>query len=1062
MAYTRAYLERLDKKELVSLLLQQQKSEESQQNKPYNRTELLKLYSDQVINLSPDAILLINHETLFLEGCNQAALSLLELETKENLASYLDELFQDRPVFFEILKELGSALKDHPEVSMEIEFTTSRSNQRWGHMVCKKIVLLENTLLFIRIIDITTIKLAQQQLVESEQRLEEAQQIAQLGSYTFSIQPKGLQTHYSDAFCQMMGIDNEEQRASFAKSYLEYVHPDDRDMIRKKIRNLIKKKKGGSFEHRIINKKGIEKYLLSIIRLELDEEEKSIQKVIGTVQDISQRREAEARLKESEERYRLTAENTNDGIWYWNLFTNETYVSPKYRWLQDKLLMDPKQKMSEIWKDIIHPDDFQDTQNKFLDCLDGKAPRFSKELRIYSESGEYEWFEAKGAVIFDQHQKLHYMVGAISSIHARKQVEQKLLQQDRILNFAQHIAKVGSWIYQIDTQEITFSDELYNIYGIEKGVKGVTLLHTVIQMVCPDDQEKVTGFIDNVIALPDDKHTYSIEFHMRTVSGKEKVLRSTGKFFIRDDDREIGKLIGTTQDITEVKQREKELIQAKEQAEISKQAKDRFLQIVSHEIRNPLNAIVGISKLLQQSESIKNQEHIKTLNFSASHLLSIINDILDTAKLQYGKVSLEEIPFSITEQLRQTEDLFRPQLSDKETTLEVQVAENIPEEVMGDPTRFNQIIFNLLSNAVKYTYRGRIKLEVRLLQQLAGHYLLQFVISDTGVGILSKNLEKIFDAFEQDDLLINQQKGGTGLGLYIVKELVSLMSGSIKVKSEFGKGTQFIFNLPFSKIQQEEKSVSSSQLQAAFNLSDKRVLYVEDAVYNQLLLKGYVQAWHLQLDMAANVKEALEMGGKNKYDLILTDYRLPDGSGEDVVTKLKQLNKHYLNIPFVVISAYNLEDKGQGYFDDYIQKPINFDKFFYVLRKYLRAQAQEVSSENISKESKVEGEQDALTFLREHQPAHYQAFVNNMENDLLAMKEELIQSVDQHSYRLFLQVVHKLSSALKMIHEKEFLYFLESMEDLPTEEGAKRKLIRILSSYFTEIIQRWKSKNVTH
>ncbi len=796
--YTQAYLKRLEKAELISLFLQQQKLEERQE-KPYNKRELLQLYSDQVIDLSPDAILLINYETLFLEGCNQAALSLLELDTRESLALYLDELFQERPVFFELLKELGSALKSHPEVSMEVEFTTSRSNQRWGHMVCKKIDLLENTLLFIRIIDITTIKLAQQLLLESEQRLEEAQQIAQLGSYTFNRQAKGMHAHFSVTFCQIMGIENEEEKSSFNNSYLNYVHIDDRMLVKSKIKQLIKQRKGGSFEHRIIKKNGEEKYLHSIIRLELG------------------------------------------------------------------------------------------------------------------------------------------------------------------------------------------------------------------------------------------------------------------------DDGKVHKVIGTIQDITEIKQREKELILAKEQAEISKQAKDRFLQVVSHEIRNPLNAIVGISKLLQQSGHTNDQEHIRTLNFSASHLLSIINDILDTAKLQYGKVTLEQIPFSISDQLRQTEDLFRPQLAEKETTLEVVVAEDIPDEVSGDPTRFNQIIFNLISNAVKYTYRGRIKLEVSLIKQVADHFLLEFVVSDSGVGILSKNLEKIFEAFEQDDLRINQQKGGTGLGLYIVKELINLMSGSIRVSSEFGKGTQFAFTLPFSKIRHEDENESHSlgQLQAQFNLKDKRVLYVEDAVYNQLLLKGYVQTWHLSLDLAANVNEAMVLAKENKYDLVLTDYRLPDGSGEDVVDMFKKLDAHYLDIPFIVISAYNLENNGQNLFDDYIQKPINFDKFFYVMRKYLAKEAPGLASKNLVQKNEQTEAPDTLEFLRKNQPVHYQEFVENMENDLLDMQGALIESVSQQSYRAYLQVVHKLSSALKMIHEKDFLCFLEAMEDLPSTQVPKDELIQNINTHFSEIIQRWKAKNVS-
>ncbi|MDF9798148.1 PAS domain S-box-containing protein [Catalinimonas alkaloidigena] len=1056
MAYTRAYLERLDKEALVDLFL---KANESQEHRPYDNSEVLKLYADQVINLSPDAILLINHETLFLEGCNQAALALLELDTKENLATYLDDLFQDRPVFFEILKELGSALKDYPEVSMEIEFTTSRRNQRWGHMVCKKIRLLENTLIFIRIIDITSIKLTQQQLLESEQRLAEAQQIAQLGSYTISIDGESFKSHYSQTFCQIVGVKSQEEKDSFVTSYLQYIHPDDRTDVKNSIRKMLERKKGGSFEHRIKTKDGTEKHLLSIIRLEQDDEG-FIQKIIGTIQDISRRKESEARLKASEERYRLTAENTNDGIWYWNKANDDTYISSKYRWILEKLDVLGKNLEEAKWDMLIHPDDIEAISEILEDCLKGNIPHFSRELRLLSETGEYRWYEAKGTVIMNEQKEIDFMVGAISSIHNRKVVEQKLLQQDRILNFAQHIAKVGSWTWNIEEKDLIFSDELYNIYGIDKRIRGKRLMEALAQLVVEEDRAKVKNFIHEVLALPEHKPTHSIEFHVRLSSGTEKVLRSTGKFYTRSGDGESDKLIGTTQDITEVKQREKELILAKEQAEVSKQAKDRFLQIISHEIRNPLNAIVGISRLLQQADLNKSQEHIKTLNFSASHLLSLINDLLDTAKLQYGKISLEEMPFSITEQLRQTEDLFRPQLADKETTLEVKVDDDIPEEVLGDPTRFNQIIFNLISNAVKYTYRGCVTLEVKQLKQMADHYLLQFVVSDSGVGILSKNLEKIFDAFEQDDLLINQQKGGTGLGLYIVRELVNLMSGNIRVESEFGKGTRFIFTLPFYKVQSNSQREKSDELHKHLQLSDKKVLYVEDAVYNQLLLKGYVKMWNLNLELAANVKEAVEMATKQKYDLVLTDFRLPDGSGEDVVVKLKKINSYYHNIPFIAISAYSLDNKGQRCFNDYIQKPINFDKFFYVLRKYLTPNEKELH--NISRS--LEGDntfrsKDVLAFLREHQPAHYQSIVKNMESELLMIKEQLSQSVLRQNYRLYLQMVHKLSSALKIMHEASFLDFLESMADLPKKTSEKKDLVKKLDGYFKEIIQKWKNNN---
>jgi len=1061
MAYTKAYLERMEKEELVELLLEQQKTKTQQETVQYEKSELVKLYADQVINLSPDAILLINHETLFLEGCNQAALDLLELETKESLGRYLDDLFQERPVFFEILKELGSALIEDPEVSMEVEFTTSRSNQRWGHMVCKKITLLENSLLFIRIIDITTIKSAQQQLTESEQRLAEAQQIAQLGSYTIRLTKKGMVSHYSSTFQQIMGVESDEEMESFTKNYASYVHPDDRKFVKKRIARLQKKKKGDRFEHKILTKKGEEKHILSIMRTELNEEGK-LSKIIGTIQDITRQKEAEALLKESEERYRLTAENTNDGIWYWNMQTNDVYASPKYRWILNELKQKEEQLDQEYWQTIIHPEDYLRVKKLFKEFMDAKIPRFRKEIRLSGGNDNFQWYETKGTLIRDERGKHHYVVGAISNIHHRKLAEQKLVEQDRILNFAQHIAKVGSWTWDVKEDVLSMSDELYNIYEIDNRIKGKGLAEKANKMVVKEDIEKVKTFFRNLMAMPGESSSYSIEFKIVTNSGKEKVLRSTGKFYVRSGIGVAEKLIGTTQDITEVKQREKELIQAKEQAEVSRQAKDRFLQIISHEIRNPLNAIIGISRLLQQSVKGENKEQVNTLNFSASHLLSLINDVLDTAKLQYGKITLEEIPFSITEQLRQTEELFRPQLADKETQLRVELADDIPEEVLGDPTRFNQIVFNLLSNAVKYTYRGEIALQVRLVKQLADHYLMEFTIKDSGVGILAKNLKKIFDAFEQDDLLINQQKGGTGLGLFIVKELVGLMSGDIRVESEFGFGTQFIFTLPFSKVPRSGQREEINRLQPNFQLFDKKVLYVEDAVYNQLLLKGFMQTWDLELDLAANVEEAIEKASKNKYDLILTDFRLPDGSGADVVQELKELHPHYLEVPFIVISAYNLENDGQLDFDDYIQKPIDFNKFFYVLRKYLTtSNTGSADTQEVMEEVATEKQSDALEFLRSHQPTHYQKIVDNMQNDLTGIKDELLKSVLEQNYRLYLQMVHKLSSALKIMHETKFLTFLEGIEDLPSQKSEKEVFVNKINEFFEEIIKRWIGKNVS-
>jgi len=1038
MATNHAQLTSLSKKQLINLLQQQSGSDQAVDHVSFEK------YTSEIISISPDALLILDPKDMRLLNCNKAALKLLQLQERKQLEKYLDKLFEQRPLFYDLLLELSSTLSEEPQMSMEVEFDTSEHQQRFGDLVVRKIEVLGRSLLMLRIVDITEVKQTQIQVLDSERQLEMAQEIAQIGSYIYYQQEKRFQ--FSKTFFQILDLEKEDPKPETFKDLTEFVLEDDRPLLQESIQRVYQNREDISLEFRVLSKMGDLKYFFCKVKVE-EGPYGHISKVVGTVQDITDRILTEQRLRESEERYRLTIENTNDGVWYYNFKTLEGFMSPKF----DKYLGFEDRKITtdsvDRWFEKVHPDDRQKYRRMYDDCVSGLIDSYRMEFRYKVSDGQYTWVESGAALMRDNKENPSHLMGTIRKIHTRKLAEIKLKEQERFLSMAQRVAHIGSWIWYTDQNFLQLSDELYHILQIDNSVVQPELSQMILGMVEDEEAGNVDRFIYEMTSLPDDLQ-YTTDAKMRMPEGEIKVFRITAQAYKRNLEGDITEMIGTVQDISDYKRREQELREAKEQAEVSQRAKDRFLQIVSHEIRNPLNAIIGITNLLEQSELWQSQkEQLATLSFSSRHLLSIINDILDTAKLQYGNIKLDQLPFSLQEQLTQIEETFKPLAANQETDMQLTLDDKLPPLVLGDPTRFNQIIFNLLSNSVKYTYRGLISLKADMLSTEGKLSYVQFKISDTGSGIPANKLDKVFEAFEQFDLPQSEQKGGTGLGLYIVRELVGIMNGKIDVRSDFGEGTTFLLTLPFEQAQQEIDHEDALQKPQA-DLSKKKVLYVEDAHYNQLLLKGYAQVWNLQLDLASSVEEAIKKVTSNRYDLILTDYRLPDGTGSDLALRSPDIHKE-AKIPLVVISAYQMEGVSELYlFDDYIQKPINFDKFFYILKKYLNKKA---IAHKEKKYFNASSQKNALHYLEETQPEYFEKIVDEILVELPDYQRKIIQSIDDGNYRLYLSTVHKLSSALKMVQGDDLLNYLQDMEDLPTNTQAKNEARKKIKNLFLEI-----------
>jgi PAS domain S-box-containing protein len=366
-------------------------------------------------------------------------------------------------------------------------------------------------------------------------------------------------------------------------------------------------------------------------------------------------------------------------------------------------------------------------------------------------------------------------------------------------------------------------------------------------------------------------------------------------------------------------------------AEDAVKAKQQFLSNMSHEIRTPMNAIIGFTKVVLKTElTEKQKEYLTAIKLSGDTLIVLINDILDLAKVDAGKMTFEQIPFKLAASVAAMVHLFETKIQEKNLTLEMEYDSRIPEVLVGDPVRLHQIILNLVSNAVKFTSEGSITVNVRMLVQDSEKVILEFAITDTGIGIEESKLGTVFDHFQQATSGTSRLFGGTGLGLAIVKNLVEPQGGTINVKSKVGKGSTFSFILSFNKTQEKADTESGLGVELEAGFKDVRILVVEDIALNQLLMKTLLEDFGFEMEVAANGKIALEKLRTTRYDIVLMDLQMPVMNGFDATEYIRKQLK--LSVPIIALTAdvttVDVEKCKAVGMNDYISKPID-DKLLY-------------------------------------------------------------------------------------------------------------------------------------
>jgi PAS domain S-box-containing protein len=466
-------------------------------------------------------------------------------------------------------------------------------------------------------------------------------------------------------------------------------------------------------------------------------------------------------------------------------------------------------------------------------------------------------------------------------------------------------------------------------------------------------------------------------------------------------------------DITQRKRDEAELLRLQK-------AKEQFLANISHEIRTPINGIAGMANLLGQNPSPEEREsYLNAIRHSAENLKVIINDILDLAAIESGKLKFEHIAFNLKDLLPSLVNTFTYQAKEKNLTMNYTIEEKLNKILMGDPVRLNQILINLISNAVKFTHNGSISIRCSEAKENRGTSWVKIEVTDTGVGIPEEKLHTIFESFSQADASVTRRYGGTGLGLTIVKQLVELQKGKIHVSSIEHVGSTFSVVIPYEigKVKTITQVPKPAQKLKGINTSQLHVLLVEDNDINRLYAKSILKNWQCFIDIAENGLVAIEKVKNNFYDVVLMDIQMPVMDGYEATKAIRSMAQS-AKVPIIALTANatqrDVEKCLASGMNDYLPKPFTPEDLYHKLFKDLKIRP----SAKPKQETKNTSQTYNLDYLRSvsgNNAEFIQEMITTFMQTLPGVMEEMEKAVRDHAWEKLSRLAHQIKPSFTLM-----------------------------------------------
>lgn len=698
-------------------------------------------------------------------------------------------------------------------------------------------------------------------------------------------------------------------------------------------------------EYRVRHRDGSWRWVWVRSRVFLRDEQGRVQQLLGSAEDITERKMTEQALRQSQllmERVAYTAPNL---IYIYDLqASSNIYCNRSIEHILGYTGDEIQALGSQVLEHLMPPSQVKLVQEHYqqvAQLADGQM--LTLEYYLNHRNGSVRWMRVTDTPFErDAEGRVRQLVGIGEDItrwkvadEQRRTANRRLAEQNRL--FRQVIDTAPHLIYLKDRlgNYLLANQAVADLYGMTP------------QQIVGAQPEKLPN-------MPADGRRYRQQDEQLLRTGQEIVLEESftkpdgeilwfysikRPFVLADGSMQV---LGIDTNITELKRTQLDLHAAKEAAEQNAQAKQDFLANMSHEIRTPLNGIVGIAGLLAKTPlDDKQSQFLRHIRYSADHLLVVINDVLAMAELGAGKIRPERIAFDVRDVVAASRELLLPRAQEKGVALKLDLPPaSVPTTVLGDPHRLRQVLLNLISNAIKFTARGQVLVSCQALNMTPEQATLQFQVADTGTGIPAHQLQQMFEPFMQASSSTAREYGGSGLGLSISRGLVELMGGTLSAESSLHVGSTFSFILTLNCVDSAAAQHTPAPPPNYRRLGARRVLLAEDNAINQFLVEVLLGGWGWTVDTAGTGPEALLLFNQHRYDVVLMDIQMP---GMDGVEATRRLHQHpdpaRAATPVLALTAHALRDEAERFrqagFSGYVSKPFQEEELFQAIAEAL-------------------------------------------------------------------------------------------------------------------------------